>query len=169
MRVLWRTIVLLLLGAVVVFLQRALAEEQAKIAKPAPAFVLRDIEDREVKLSQFDGKAILISFWATWDEPCRKQIQQLIELQQHYGDNEIAVVGVSLDEKGPEPVKAFAKEHKLNHPILMANAKVIQDFGGLDAIPTTFLIDRNHNIIQKYTGLTQTNTLEAEVKAVLKR
>ena len=146
------------------------AEQSAeKIPRPAPRFVLKDLSDKEVRLSDFDGKALLVVFWATWSPPCQKQLKSLIELQQQYADKNFTVLGISLNDKGTGPVKAFAANSKINFPVVMADYNVVQDFGGVTAVPTIFLIEKNHNIIQKYVGITEKATIENDLKAVLER
>ncbi len=148
---------------------RTVAEEQIRVAKPAPAFELKDLEGHDVKLSDFDGQALLVVFWASWDKNCKIQLPILTELQTQYGGKQFTVIGISLDSAGPDAVKSFAEEHKINFPILMFDLKVVQDFGGLNAIPTSYLIDKNHNIIEKHVGWVEKNAFETDLKAILKK
>jgi peroxiredoxin len=151
---------------------QATAQEQVRVAKPAPAFVLKDPAGRDVKLSDFDGQALLVCFWATWDKHSQKQLPVLIALQEEHGENqsvkEFSVIGISVDS-GPQSVKTFAEQQKINFPIVMVDRKVIEDFGGLTAVPTTFVIDKNHNIIQKYIGWVEQKDLEADLKVILNK
>lgn len=141
----------------------------SRIARAAPAFKLKNLDGAEVKLSDFDGKAMIVVFWATWDEWCRKQIPTLIELQQQYGTEGFTVLGISVDDKGTTVVKEFAAEHKINFPIVMTDLKVIHEFGGLTHVPTSFVIDKNHNIIQKRIGRVAKEVYEADLKAILRK
>lgn len=157
--------------AVLAMLGRAsvvFADEGVRVASPAPAFRLQDLQGKEVKLSDFNGKALLVCFFASWNKPCKKQIAVLIEMQKQYGEKDLCVIGMSLDQVSPKVVKVIREELQINYPVLIADYDVVQQFGGLNAIPTTFVIDKNHNIIQKHVGIVERDVLEADVKAILK-
>jgi peroxiredoxin len=145
------------------------AEPMGDAPKPAPDFDLMDLAGKEVKLADFKGKALLVFFWTTWSKPCQDQLKALTELQQQYGGKDFSVLGISLDDKGADAVKSFADTQKLNFPIIMGDYKVVQDFGGLQAIPTTFLIEKNHYIIQRHVGIVEKSTLENELKSIMPR
>src|SRR5512135_2008759 len=83
----------------------------------APDFVLKDIEGKDVHLSDYKGKLVLLEFWATWCPPCKATIPDLIALQAKYAGKGLVVLGVSLDEGGDLPSKllAFSKAHKINY------------------------------------------------------
>jgi peroxiredoxin len=145
------------------------AAEQVRVALPAPSFELKDLDGQLVHSTNFHNKALIVFFWISTDEPCRKQLPVLMELQKKFGDKEFAVVGMALDPTGPQAIKPFAEQHKLTFPILIADYKVIQDFGGLNAVPTLFVIDKRRNIIHKRVGLTDKAVLEDDLKAILKK
>src|SRR5580765_7390474 len=119
---------------------------------PAPEWELKDLDGKPVKLSDFKGKVVILDFWATWCGPCRMEIPGFVELQQKYGGQGLVVIGVSLDDRGPEAVKSFIKQQRVNYSILLANSKVVEDYGGVEGIPTTFIIDRKGMIVGKHVG-----------------
>jgi cytochrome c biogenesis protein CcmG/thiol:disulfide interchange protein DsbE len=135
---------------------------------PAPDFLLKDLAGKDVKLSDFDGKSLLVVFCVTWSKPCQQEFKSLGELQQQYGGKEFTVLGISLDDKGPDSVKSFVDTQKINFPMVMGDYKVVMDFGGLQAVPTTFVIEKNHNIIQRYVGIAEKSTLENDLKSMLR-
>jgi len=139
---------------------------QTRVAKPAPEFELKDVYGKDVKLSDFDGKALIVFFWATWDKPSQKQIPDLIQLQRQYGKQGFSVIGISLDSQGADTVKAYVETNHVNFPVLMANADVVRGFGGLEALPTLFVIEPHHNVITSHVGLTEKGVLESELKAI---
>lgn len=114
-------------------------------------FELKSIDGRMVKLSDFKGKVVLLDFWATWCAPCRKGIPDLIDIQKNYKD--VQVIGITVDENPMQVVPPFVKEFKINYPILIGNDLVYTNYGGIDAIPTTFIIDKNGKIVSKHIGL----------------
>ncbi len=129
---------------------------------PAPDVTLRDLDDKEVPLSQYKGKVVLVNFWATWCEPCQIEIPWLIEMQQKYSSRGFTVLGVDVDDEGKKAVAPFvAKERfnvngqklSMNYPILLGNDAVADKFGGLLGYPTSFLISRDGKVVKKVQGL----------------
>lgn len=150
-------------------LRRAFGEDLIRLAKPAPSFTIKLAPGKTVKLANFKDKALIVCFVATWDSFCQKQMVVLNDLQKQYGETNLAVLGLALDQSRPELVKAYAEQHHLNYPVYLADYDIIQAFGSLTAIPTTFVIDKNQNIIQTYVGITETNVLDADLKAIAKQ
>ena len=136
-------------------------------AKSAPSFTLQDLNGKQVSLSDFKGKVVILDFWATWCPPCVKEIPHFIELYEQYKDQGFAIVGISLDRKGISVVKSFAQKYRVNYPILMADGQVDKAYGGIPGIPTTFVIDSAGNIRQKYVGYRDKAVFEADIKALL--
>jgi cytochrome c biogenesis protein CcmG/thiol:disulfide interchange protein DsbE len=135
-------------------------------ADPAPQFTLQDLNGKPVKLSDFKGKVVILDFWATWCPPCRAEIPNFVELQKEYGKQGLAVVGISLDDN-PAGVVDFAKAQGINYPIVMGDQDVAAAYGGVEAIPTTFVIDPAGNIVNKHVGYTEKAEFEAEIKKLL--
>lgn len=129
----------------------AFAAEAAALTA-APAWKLNDLSGHEVSSDQFKGKVVVLDFWATWCVPCIGEIPGYIELQKKYGAQGLVIVGVSVDQKGPEVVAKFAKTKGMNYTIVMADDAVADAFGGLQAIPTTFLINREGRIVHRKVG-----------------
>lgn len=109
----------------------------------APEFKLKDLNGKEVKLSDYKGKVVLLDFWATWCGPCRKGIPDLIELQNEY-KNEIVVLGITLDNKTntAKDVDPFVKNMKINYPVLWTDDETIKNYGNINSIPTSFVVDK---------------------------
>ena len=135
----------------------------------APNFELRDLSGNQVRLDSFRGHPVLIDFWATWCGPCRFEIPGYIELQKKYGDAGLAIVGVSLDRGGPLVVKKFVEEQKINYLIVLGDDKVAEAFGGVEAIPTTFIIDRGGTARFRKEGAMDHEEFEAILKPFLKQ
>ena len=138
------------------------------VGKEAPLqFTLKDINGVDVRLATFKGKVILVNFWATWCGPCRVEIPALIELQETYRDD-LVILGVDvLDEFSR--VAAFAKELKVNYPMLDANKRtdVEEAYGPMWGLPTTVIIDREGKVHKKHSGIASKEQFEQYVKSVL--
>ncbi len=135
--------------------------------KKAPDFALKTLEGKTVKLSDYKGKIIIIDFWATWCPPCRKGIPDLIELQKAYS-KDLVVVGISLDqERTLKDLKPFIENYGINYPVVLGNEKVVKDYGGINAIPTSFIVDQKGFIIDSHVGLVPKTVYEDKIKMLL--
>ena len=133
----------------------------------APDFTLKDATGAEVKLSDYRGKVVLLNFWATWCGPCALEIPWFIEFEQQYKSRGFEVLGISMDEDGWKAIKPFTAEHKMNYRVLLGNDTVGQLYGGVDALPTTFIIDREGKIAAPYVGLAGKNEYSQEIESLL--
>jgi thiol-disulfide isomerase/thioredoxin len=134
---------------------------------PAHGWQLQDVDGKTVHSSDFKGKVVVLDFWATWCPPCKAEIPGLIALQNEYGKNGLVVVGISVDEGGATVVKKFAQQLGMNYPVVLADEKTTRAFGGIEAIPTTFIIDREGRIVIKHLGFTEKEEFEKELKPLL--
>lgn len=132
----------------------------------APDFSLTDLNGRTLTLSEHKGKVILLDFWATWCGPCRIEIPEFVKLQERYRDQGLVVIGISMDD-GPEPVREFYREFRMNYPVALGDEKVGALYGGIFGLPTTFLIGRDGRIYSKHVGATETAVFEEEVRELL--
>ena len=164
-------VVIAMSAAAVLLAEDKPAETEAPSAAkpaPAPAWTLKNLEGKPVSLSDFKGKVVILDFWATWCPPCRAEIPSFIELQKEYGDQGLAVIGLSLDESGAAAVKKFVERAGMNYTVVMADQAVAGAYGGVEAIPTTFVIDRQGRIVARHVGLTSRGEFEKEIKPLLK-
>lgn len=135
--------------------------------KKAPEFSLKGVDGKTVKLSDYKNKVILIDFWATWCPPCRKGIPDLIELQKEY-KNDLVVLGISVDSDTKPDVPGFIKNYGINYTVVYGDQATAKLFGGVSGIPTSFLIDKKGNIVDKHVGLVPKETLANGIKNLLK-
>lgn len=133
----------------------------------APEFALKDADGREVKLSDYKGKVVLLNFWATWCGPCKFEIPWFVEFEKQYKDKGFAVLGVAMDEDGWDAVKPYVSEKQVNYRVVMGNDSVAQLYGGIDSLPTTFIIDKDGKIASTHVGLAAKADFENEIKALL--
>lgn len=130
----------------------ATADAALPVLGPAPAWKLAALDGSEIGSETLKGKVVVVDFWATWCGPCVHEIPGYVALQKKYAERGLVIVGLSVDRKGKAAVEPFAKRHGINYPLAIATPEVISAFGELEAIPTTYLIDREGRIRHKKTG-----------------
>ena len=134
----------------------------------APDFALKSFDGKTVKLSDYKGKVVIIDFLATWCPPCRKGIPDLISIQNDY-KNDVVIIGISLDgEKTLKDVPGFIKTYGINYPIVYGDEKVVAAYGGIEGIPTAFIVDKKGNVVDKHVGLVPKDTYVNKIKELLK-
>jgi thiol-disulfide isomerase/thioredoxin len=131
-----------------------------------PPFLVNDIDGQPVSTAEWKGKVVLVNFWATWCPPCRAEIPMLVQLKNIYKDR-LVIVGVSMDDDDPAAVRKFVKEMRMNYPVVMASREIISEYGGVPALPTTFVVNQDGKVVQKHIGLYPSNVYESEVRALL--
>jgi peroxiredoxin len=119
--------------------------------KKAPEFTLKDVNGKSLSLSSLKGNVVLVSFWATWCPPCRDEMPSLNRLYRSTRDKGFVVVAVSTD-RGASTVKDFLGKVLVDFPVLLdSGSKVAKEFK-VFSLPTTFLLNRDGIIVQKFLG-----------------
>lgn len=137
-------------------------------ATQMPSFALESVRDGKIVDSDsYKGKVLLLTFFATWCPPCVEEIPVLMELHNELADAGFSVVGLSVDQQGPELVAKFVEKRKINYPVLLAESSTTRDFGGVYGIPVAFLVNKSGNVVKKYTGYVQHEILEKDIRSLL--
>ncbi len=139
----------------------------APARQPAPDFELKDPDGRIVRLSDYRGKVVLLNFWATWCAPCRIEIPWFIEFERTLKDRGFAVIGVSMDEGGWEVVKPYLRQVGVNYRVVLGDERVATLYGGVESLPTSFLIDREGKIAAVHVGLVSKRAYQQSIEALL--
>jgi thiol-disulfide isomerase/thioredoxin len=143
-------------------------------------FTMKDVDGKNVTLSDYKGKVILLDFWATWCGPCKYEIPSFVELQEKYGKDGFQAIGVSVDDT-VEKLQPFVKQYKMNYPVLqgLGHQDVQDAYGPIFGIPVSVLISRDGKICSKHAGLPPVRSgdeplekavkeaFEAEIRALL--
>src|ERR1700745_3739801 len=132
----------------------------------APAFKLNDREGKPFSLAEAKGKIVLLNFWATWCGPCRAEIPDLVDLQKRYADK-LEIIALATDEDDADEVRRFVLTSGINYRVAMISDEVRLAYGGIAALPTSFVIDTQGRVVQKHVGLNDPSIYELEVKAML--
>ena len=143
------------------------AKQESSDSKTAPDFALKDASGATVKLSDYRGKVVLLNFWATWCAPCKMEIPWFIQFEQQYKNKGFAVLGVSMDDDGWSAVKPYIAEKKVNYRIVLGTDSVASSYGGIDALPTTFVIDRQGRVQATHVGLINRDEYQKEIEGLL--
>ena len=132
----------------------------------APPFLLGDLEGQPVSTAMWQGKVVILTFWATWCEPCRAEIPEMIDLATRYKDR-VLIIGASVDDAQPAEVYEFVKKVGINYPVVMAGRELVAEYGGVPALPTSFMINPEGRVVQKHVGLYPTEIYETEIRSLL--
>jgi len=139
----------------------------------APEWSLVDMDGAPISAESLKGKVVVVDFWATWCPPCIEEIPGYVSLQKQYENDGLVIVGISLDrgKDAEKKVRDFAAKHQINYPLALGDSDTVAAFGSIagsiQAIPTTFLIDRTGNVIHHKVGSMKTADYEQVIRAAL--
>jgi peroxiredoxin len=143
----------------------AFAGSKPALNETAPEFSLKDLNGKSVRLSDFKGKVVLVNFWASWCPPCKMEIPGFQRTYAAYKNRGFTIIGITMDDVS----LSFIKDMGMTYPVVMADDKVIRDYGNISGIPTSFLIGRDGRIIKKVMGMYFESSLKRDVENALKR
>lgn len=151
-------------AAILAFVAGALllsgCQENRPISGKVPTIALKSHSGETYTLAGEDKVVTLLVFWATWCTPCLMEIPALVNLHGKYRDRNFRVVSINVDDPEGQKVKSISREYGINYPVLIGNEDVMKQFGGVTALPTSFLIGRDGRIREKLQGLRSEDELE---------
>jgi thiol-disulfide isomerase/thioredoxin len=133
---------------------------------PAPDFQLTGLDGKPFTLAGAKGKVILLNFWATWCGPCRAEIPDLVELQNKYKDR-LQILSLVVDDDDQDAIKKFVAGSSINYPVAVATDDIRIQYGGIAALPTSFVLDSEGRVVQKHEGLRNPVLYETEIRSLL--
>ena len=146
--------------------QQQAAATNVESSKAAPNFSLASYKGDNKSLSDYEGKVVMLNFWATWCGPCKREIPDFIELQKTYGSKGLEIVGVALDD--PNDVRNFVANSSINYDILFDTQQATAAaYGNIRSIPTTFLINRDGEIVDDVVGMRPNEEWVSKIKSIL--
>lgn len=151
-------LIVVLVGSTTVFAQ----------STKAPNFRLPEADGKIIELSKYQGKIVLVNFWATWCPPCRAEIPDFIKVYNQYKSKGFEIIGIALDEKGWSVVKPFMVKMGINYPVVLGTGEVVRAYGGIQSIPTSFLLDKQGNIAGYKVGIIEKAELEGAIEKLLR-
>ena len=155
----------LLLAGMILF--AGCSEPVESAAEKAPDFSLQDVSGRTVRLSSYEGKVVILNFFATWCPPCRTEALDFILLTDEYRGKDVAIIGVCIDAADRQAVRDFVNGFYINYPVLFDNGLVSNEYGPVTSIPTTFIIDKKGNIVAKIVGARKKAYFEKVINSLL--
>jgi thiol-disulfide isomerase/thioredoxin len=139
-----------------------------EIGSRMPDFSVKDLPGRQVTTEELRGKVVLIDFWATWCEPCKREMPGYQQLLDRYGPQGFVVIGFKFDTmKDTEDPMRFAKRLGIHYPLAVATEAVKQKLGGIEGLPTTMVYDRKGILREKIIGFEYTEAVERALKPLL--
>ncbi|MGH2568683.1 MAG: TlpA disulfide reductase family protein [Bacteroidota bacterium] len=156
-----------LLATLLIVVALSITGASAQTKQQAPNFSLKTSDGTTIELAKLKGKVVLVNFWATWCGPCRKEMPDFVEAYKQYKSKGLEIVGVSLDEDGWEVVDPFLKKYGINFPVVIGDGKLAQAYGGIEFIPTSFLVDREGFVVDKHIGMLQKELLDKKLQPLL--
>jgi len=145
-----------------------IAPVEAKKVK-SPDFTLKSREGKNVRLSDFRGQVVLLNFWASWCGPCRQEMPILDQLHKKYGKSGFSVLGVNLDAKSAKAIK-YLKDTPVNFTVLYDPKGEVSEMYGVQAMPSTVIIDRDGNVRFLHKGFKDgySEKYHKQIKALLR-
>lgn len=133
----------------------------------APNFSLKTFNGKSIELAKLKGQVVVLNFWATWCGPCRAEIPGFLEMYEKYKTKGLEIVGISLDDGGWPDVNPFVEKYKISYPVVIGDEKLARAYGNIQAIPTTFIVNKEGFIVDRHIGYMTKDDLEKKLQTLL--
>lgn len=146
---------------------RGVGQNAGGLMTPVPDLALPDANGNLIRLRDFQGKVLVINFWATWCLPCKLEIPFFNQVYNEYREQGVEFLGISVDAGGWKDIEEFQEEVPIAYPVVLADEKAVEAFGGLAGLPVTIFVDRQGRIVYKNVGITDIDDLRANIQRLL--
>ncbi len=139
----------------------------------APNFTWKDGSGKDRSLKDYRGKVVMINFWGTWCPPCRAELPDIVKLRKELQPKGFEVIGLGVNERPPagtsveSHVANFAKKNGLLYPLLIANSSLIEAYGGLEGVPTTFIVNGKGEVVDVMVGMRDEATFRSAIEKAM--
>lgn len=157
----------IVIGAMMLASPVSISAQQVNAQVKAPQFELRDVNGRTVRLSDYQGKVVLINFWATWCPPCRAEMPDLIKLQTEHAKQGLQIIGITYPPEQKSRVRRFARSLKVNYPIILGTRQIKARFSSDDTLPLTVVVNRDGMVSHIISGILLREEFEEKIKPLL--
>ncbi|MBN2732275.1 MAG: TlpA family protein disulfide reductase [Balneolaceae bacterium] len=139
------------------------ASKKTKLAD----FEAKLLSGETFRLSDQEGKVVLLNIWATWCPPCEEETPDLVDLYEKYRDKGVVFLGISIDEQGASVVKPFVKKYDVTYPITIDDGSIMDKYGPLMGVPTTYIVDAKGNLRYFATGAVTKKEIEPRLEKLI--
>lgn len=144
------------------------ADATPQLGQPALEFKVTSTTGQTISQDNYRGHVLILDFFATWCQPCRRSIPHLVEMNRKYGKQGLQILGLSVDEDGERVIKTFTDEFRVNYPLALAGDSTTVDFG-IRSVPVMYLIDKKGKVVEVYRGYSDemARSVERSIKRLL--
>lgn len=134
----------------------------------ANEFVFKDMQGKVQRLSDYNGKWVLVNFWATWCPPCLEEIPDLVEMHNARKDKDFVVIGVAMSSSS-DSVISYTRQMGISYPVVLGNDKIAAQIGRIDALPTSYLYDTTGKLVSYQSGMVTREAIETYIRSKAKK
>jgi thiol-disulfide isomerase/thioredoxin len=135
--------------------------------RPAPDFLVSSIDGQIIWLSNLKGKVVILNFWATWCSPCRQEIPGFLRVYEKYKDKGLEIIGFAVNEIDINDVRSFIRLYKISYPVVIASPHLVSAYGPIDYIPTTYIVNKDGEIVYTHIGFVSSNQILERIEPLL--
>lgn len=129
-------------------------------AEASKSFVMKDIVGKEHRLSDYQGKWVLVNYWATWCPACLDEMPDFISLHEQHKTKDLVVLGIAVDYKSEREVRHFVDDMLVSYPIILGTPKIFAQFGSPQILPTTFIYNPQGKLVKVKRGALSKQSVE---------
>jgi thiol-disulfide isomerase/thioredoxin len=130
----------------------------------AEGFAFDDLSGKSHRLADYQGKWVLVNFWATWCPPCLEEIPELSSLHDAHKDKDLIVIGIAMESGSKFKVADFAQAHGISYPVVLGNRNIAAQIGAVDTLPTSYIYAPSGELAIRHSGVVTRSSVEKYIK-----